>query len=117
MNNLGREELGLLERLARATERNADASENLIKLAEEERNVQIEAPPPFCPSCSRVDPVINMEQSGEGTLSDFVMKVLCAACNTEFFAIPESWVCVMNPVDVSTVLSEKGGENGSVNIS
>lgn len=84
-----------LHRLTEATERSAKAQEDLIELAKDERSIgeqiENEPGPPFCPRCSKIDPLIYTEGRGEGQMAKFVLVARCGSCQGVLFAVPEGW--------------------------
>lgn len=85
-----------VERLVSALERQAVASEELIRLAKDERDfgeqVENQPGPPFCPHCSKVNPTVRTQAEGSGQLSDFVLVMQCAHCNNMFYGLVEGWI-------------------------
>jgi hypothetical protein len=83
--------LELLQRGVEALERNAVASEKLIELATEEREVgDALEEPPHCPHCGTFNPDVTM-QAGGGSLAKFVLIAMCGRCGEVLFGIPRSW--------------------------
>lgn len=101
----------LLVRLADATERNAKASEDIVRLATEERDVgdSILAPP-VCPHCGTFDPEVRSE-GGHGHMSEFVLVGQCLGCGKILYGIPQGWLCYQTKEQAAKQLSEKGGQN------
>jgi hypothetical protein len=91
-------------------ERLVEANEAIVRMADEENSVSPESPPPFCPHCHQLDPVVKIEVSGNGLLSGFVMEVLCHNCDRDFYAAPVGWFCAATTTDVETFLG--GGDDG-----
>jgi undecaprenyl pyrophosphate synthase len=103
MTLFGREERELLNRLTVATEKNAEASSKLIELATEERAVEEEPVPPYCPNCQSIDPDIVQRSGGAGRLSEFVLVAQCGNCNKTLFALPSNWTVVKTPEEADAV--------------
>lgn len=72
------------------TRRSAEAQEQLIELATEERKIEFKPTPPFCPHCQAIDPVVG-SAGGEGKMSDFVLVARCGECGNVLYAVPDGW--------------------------
>jgi hypothetical protein len=105
---VGREVEKSLKRMAEALERNAVASEELISLAKEERDVDAKVlTPGFCPHCAAVNPTVRSE-GGVGEIDDFVLQAACNRCGHVFFAIPNGWTVCVTADEARDVLRERG---------
>lgn len=80
MNNGRLEEL--LERLTIATEKMAADPE-----------IEIEGGPPICPSCGKMNPVVELSEkpAGRGPLAEIAIEAICTHCGNLVIAIPESY--------------------------
>lgn len=100
-----------LGKLVEVTERNAIASEAIVRLATEERDVgESMLAPPVCPHCGTFDPELRSE-GGHGHMSEFVLVGQCLNCNRIVYAIPQGWLCYQTKEQAVTQLSEKGGQH------
>lgn len=85
----GRELKKLLTQVVKALERSAEATENMLALATAETEATMEPGPPVCPNCGRVDPVVTqIQEGGEGRLSEFVIVGETHCCNKTVYAVP-----------------------------
>lgn len=89
-------------------ERSAVAQERLIELATEERKIEFQPTPPFCPHCQAIDPVVGSE-GGSGKMSDFVLIARCGECGNVLYAVPDGWQ-VYGTDDAARAAVEGGGE-------
>lgn len=103
-------ELDLLDRLVKATERNAEANEKIVELATQERAVGDEiassTPPPFCPHCQALDPPIQTEGGG-GRISEFVLFGRCGFCSKVIFGLSVGWEIYADEKSVRDALKER----------
>jgi hypothetical protein len=53
--------------------------------------IEIEAAPPICPHCGKMNPTITIEEGGEGPLAEIFFAAKCGECNKGFFAVPVTW--------------------------
>lgn len=86
----GRDLKKLLTSAVKALERNAEATEEMLKIANSEQLVTQEPGPPVCPHCGKVDPEITdvSESGGSGFLSGFVIVGETHCCNKTLYAVP-----------------------------
>lgn len=111
---MGRSIARLLVRSVHALERMAAAQEELNQLAKAEREIgeQIENQPgpPFCPHCSRVDPVVRTQSEGTGSLSEFVLVMQCTHCRTTFYGLPEGWLIAPDSETAKDIRDTRRGD-------
>jgi transposase-like protein len=107
---VGREFERLVERGVKALERNAEASEQLIALANDERTDSVEdlSSPPKCPHCGTFNPTIRNE-GAQGSMEDFTLVATCSSCGKTFFGFPTGWFIVKTPEEARTVVRERAG--------
>ena len=102
-----------MDALISAVERNAVATEDMLKLAKEEQLVMQEPGPAICPHCGKLDPVITeLQQQGEagsGPLSEFVIAGETHCCNRVIYAVPVAFDCLPDLNLVADFLKMKGG--------
>lgn len=91
--------MGLLRRLADATERSAKAQEDLITMAsaeKDERDGLAEilddklVDVPQCPHCGQFNPTISIPPL-DGDLLDFGVSTRCGNCRQPFYLVPVGW--------------------------
>ena len=100
----------LLGKLVDATERNAKASEDIVALATEERDVgESFQGPPVCPHCGTFDPPCRSE-GGNGLMSEFVLVAQCGNCSKIIYGLPQGWLVYQTKEQVAEQLAEKGGK-------
>jgi len=65
---------------------------SLEKLAEDPQ-IEIEAGPPMCPNCGKLNPQITIfqEDKAEGQLGEWILEAECHHCNSPIFGWVESW--------------------------
>lgn len=108
MSVLGREERNLIQRGIVALERNAEATEKMLAIAEQEQLVMTEPGPPVCPHCGKLDPEITqLEADGSGPLGHFVVVAECHHCNRTFYAIPIGFDTVTTKDLAADVLNQR----------
>lgn len=89
----------MFERLVVASERTAQAQEDLITLATEEREVEgAQFGPPVCPHCLTFNPEVRSE-GGDGPMSEFALVSKCGNCDETIYAVPQGWLCFKTPED------------------
>lgn len=113
-----------LERLARASEQQAKASDKLLELAQkelpefEELGV-IQAGPPVCPYCGYMNPEVHVqERTGSGPMLEYVVPFQCGECQMTFIAIPDGWDTAQSPDEAAAIIQGRkgltnGGNSGS----
>lgn len=110
---VGREVEKAMKRIAEATERNAKASEALIDLAKEERDVGSDIlAPGFCPHCSTVNPIVRSE-GGAGRINDFVLVSACQECGGIIWAVPNGFTVFSSREAAEELVTERN-QNVSV---
>lgn len=95
-------------------ERSARAQERLIELATEERKIEFQPTPPFCPHCQALNPRVGSEGGGVGTMTDFVLVARCGECGNALYGVPESWQVYGTPEAARAALEaikEAGSEH------
>jgi hypothetical protein len=72
----------LLERIAVGVEKMASDPE-----------IEIEGGPPICPSCGRMNPIVDLapQEGGRGPLAEIAIDSTCTHCGGLCIAIPESY--------------------------
>lgn len=111
MPSEGRETERLLRGAVQALERNAQATEKMLAIAEREQ-IQMEYAPPLCPGCGKIDPVVTqLEGDGSGKLSEFVMKGETHCCNRTVYAIPTGFNTTDNMNMVDEIFNHMKGGN------
>lgn len=105
----GRELRDLGKKLIAEVGRLADANEEIVKLATEQKQEidTVQPGPPYCPTCGTFNPSIRNEGGG-GPMADFILVAQCGGCSNTFYAVPEGWH-VTNNRDEAVGLATKGG--------
>lgn len=80
-----------IEKLVAVGERIADALEKLASDPE----VEIEAGPPLCPSCGKMNPdiILAPTESARGPMSQIVVEGQCGNCHHPIYVAIESYSC------------------------
>lgn len=112
---MDKEDRKLFTRMVEATERNAIANEKIVALALDERPLEYQPGPPFCPHCGSFNPVIKPVAAGSGgPMVDFILVAQCGNCNNSFAALPEGWQTFNTPQEADEALHDKKeGGNGN----
>jgi hypothetical protein len=101
-----------VERAIGALERNAQATEAMLGIAEKEQIIMEEPGPPMCPYCNRLDPEATQirVEGGSGKLSELVMAFEVHCCNKTIYAVPDS-LTTMGSIEQANMLlaMKKGG--------
>ena len=94
-----------MESLVAVGERIADALEKLAS----DREVEIEAGPPLCPSCGKLDPeiLLPVQQAARGPLSQVVVEGQCAECHQPIYVVIESYACHRSRVTAEQEMRER----------
>lgn len=69
--------------------------------------INIEAAPPVCPKCNRMNPNVSVEQGSDGPLAECVLVARCGNCNEVFYAVPITWHMFTNQDDVLREFQER----------
>jgi hypothetical protein len=93
---MDRELRQLVERGVKAVERLAD-----------DPVINIEAAPPICPHCNRMNPTVKVEQDSDGPLAECVLVARCQSCNQLFYAVPVTWHMFITQDDVMREFQER----------
>lgn len=104
----------VLGRIAEALERDAAANEKIVALASEERGLEYQPGPPFCPHCGVFNPAVRQYPGSGGPMADFILVAQCGNCQATFCAIPEGWQTFATPQEAEDALTDKrrAGDNG-----
>jgi hypothetical protein len=69
--------------------------------------ISIEAAPPICPHCNRMNPTVKVESDSEGPLAECVLIARCQGCNELFYAVPVTWHMFTNQEGVLREFQER----------
>lgn len=87
-----------VEQIIAALNRQADATEKLIALAERDASADmaglIEPGPPACPHCGVFNPIVDVIHRGAsvGPLGEWVLYAQCHNCGDNFYGVPQGWM-------------------------
>ena len=62
-----------------------------VELLAQDPIIEIEAAPPICPHCNRMNPTVIVEKDSDGPLGECVLQARCGDCGRNFFAVPVTW--------------------------
>jgi hypothetical protein len=75
--------------------------------------INIEAAPPICPNCKRINPNVKVENGSDGPLAECVLIARCDSCNEMFYAIPVTWHMVTTQEEVIREFQERAEMMGN----
>lgn len=100
----------MIERAVDALERNAEATEKMLALAQTDVAEMAEVGPPVCPHCGRLNPVVTqLGADGAGPLGDFVMVAETHCCNRTLYAVPHAFDTAISLDLAQALLNERKG--------
>lgn len=93
-------------------ERIAVANEKLIELATEERKIEDQPGPPYCPHCAVLNPeVVTQGGARGGPLADYILVARCENCGNMLYGRPNGWDMFLSPQDAAqSMTSQEGGK-------
>jgi uncharacterized protein with PIN domain len=101
----------MLQRIAAASERQAQASEDLLALAREER-MSFEPGPAMCPHCNAISPMISEEvEESIYPMNEHVLIAHCHQCGKPFFALADGWSVYVSSDDVKLEVARRRAGN------
>lgn len=92
-----------MSQLGDKLDRIADALERLG----DDPVIQMETGPPVCPHCERMNPNVDVEESGgSGPLSEFVIRATCLHCNNVFYCLIMQWQTVAEISQIQPLMDQ-----------
>lgn len=91
-------------------ERIAVANERLIELATEERAIDDQPGPPYCPHCAVLNPeVVTQGGARGGPLADFILVARCENCGGTLYGRPNGWDMFQSPQEAMQTTTKSEG--------